>query len=322
MFPHVFVAGTFDGLHKGHLALLSRAFAEGERVTMGLTSDLFVRKFKIFDFQFSNNENLKFKIRGFADRKRDLQQWLASQGYSNRSTIVPIDNPYEPAVAVKDVDALVVSSQTRKRGEEINQRRRKNGLSELTLIEVPMERAEDGRPISSTRVRIGEITTQGKLVLPDNLRPELRKPLGRLLKGEEIAFGGKIIITVGDATSETALDLGTIPNLAVIDLHIERKVHDTLASVPEILLYYGMAVASGPGFISEAAQRAIRAWATHCQPTLLIVKGEEDLLTLPAIVEAPLGSFVYYGQPGEGIVEVAVTDEKKRETLVLLAKFT
>ena len=43
----------------------------------------------------------------------------------------------------------------------------------------------------------------------------------------------------------------------------------------------------------------------------IIVDGEEDLATLPAILYAPLGSAVVYGQPNEGSVLVDVTPEKK-----------
>lgn len=55
---------------------------------------------------------------------------------------------------------------------------------------------------------------------------------------------------------------------------------------------------------------------------LLLVDGEEDLLALPAIVHAPIGGVVYYGQPQQGLVEVMVTEEKKREVLALLKQFT
>jgi len=40
----------------------------------------------------------------------------------------------------------------------------------------------------------------------------------------------------------------------------------------------------------------------------LYIDGEEDLVTLVAIKLAPLGSVVVYGQPGEGLVAVEVTE--------------
>ncbi|MFC6726763.1 DUF359 domain-containing protein, partial [Halobium palmae] len=46
----------------------------------------------------------------------------------------------------------------------------------------------------------------------------------------------------------------------------------------------------------------------------------EDLATLPAIVAAPLGASVVYGQPDQGMVHVPVTEETKAEARDLLAR--
>jgi uncharacterized protein (UPF0218 family) len=48
------------------------------------------------------------------------------------------------------------------------------------------------------------------------------------------------------------------------------------------------------------------------------VEGEEDLLTLVAMAVAPLGSFVIYGQPGEGLVVVEVDDAAKNRAWCFL----
>ncbi len=42
-----------------------------------------------------------------------------------------------------------------------------------------------------------------------------------------------------------------------------------------------------------------------------MVKGEEDLLTLIAVLFAPKNAFVVYGQPHSGVVVVKVTSERK-----------
>jgi len=49
------------------------------------------------------------------------------------------------------------------------------------------------------------------------------------------------------------------------------------------------------------------------EPVMIEVDGEEDLAALPAIVAAPDGASVVYGQPGEGMVRVAVTPESRAE---------
>jgi uncharacterized protein (UPF0218 family) len=64
----------------------------------------------------------------------------------------------------------------------------------------------------------------------------------------------------------------------------------------------------------DAVQDALRGSSS----VKIVVDGEEDLLALVAILNAPESSFVVYGQPYEGIVVVKVTAEKKTEIAQLL----
>ena len=52
--------------------------------------------------------------------------------------------------------------------------------------------------------------------------------------------------------------------------------------------------------------------------TKIVINGEEDLLALPAVLFAPEGSFVVYGQPKEGVVVIKVTAEKKAEVKLII----
>jgi hypothetical protein len=54
------------------------------------------------------------------------------------------------------------------------------------------------------------------------------------------------------------------------------------------------------------------------QSVKMVIEGEEDLLTLPAILYAANDSFVIYGQPYEGIVIVKATPTKKKEIQAIL----
>lgn len=327
MDSHVFVGGTFEGVHKGHTAMLSQAFKQGKIVTIGLTSDEFVKKLK------------KTNVSDFGSRKRALSHLYPE------ARIIPIDDVHEPAASMPDLDAIVVSSETLFRAKEINDLRKKRNLKALSIVEVPMVAAQDKKPISSTRVRDGEIDRDGRLVMPDSMRDELGQPLSIVLSGSRIDEGIQnhqkdLIITVGDIATETLIGHGVMPSLAIIDQKVGRKPYDSLSRLPKTLLrarknvssyssifkatpykWRQINIKSGPGYISQEAIEAIKTWAKNPKTLLLIVDGEEDLLALPAIVHAPIGGIVYYGQPGEGLVEVIVTKEKKQEALALLGRF-
>lgn len=324
MFQTVIVGGTFDKIHKGHVAILTRAFGEGQRVIIGLTSDAYVAKYK------------KSPAGTYEQRKDALLKWLSDNGYQNRVTIVPIDDPYEPA-ASEPYNAIVVTSETRERGEEINTQRDRRNLAPLTLIEVPLITAEDGLPISSTRVKAGVIDATGHLIMPDTLRETLSHPIGRVLLPPDVDVSRNnhardIIVTVGDVTTHNFMQAGLMPSLAILDCHVRRRLFQELDKYifPEGTLV--MNVVSGPGYISRTAEDAIRAWAVSSAAnptshTVIAVDGEEDLLTLPVLLSAPLEAVVYYGQPpvqgnDGGLVEVIVTEEIKRKAEQLLKKFT
>jgi uncharacterized protein (UPF0218 family) len=72
-------------------------------------------------------------------------------------------------------------------------------------------------------------------------------------------------------------------------------------------------VSNPQGTISEEAIAAVRQALEGEGRVHIIVEGEEDLLTIVAVLHAPEKSLVVYGQPFEGIVVVKVTSEKKVE---------
>jgi len=321
MYNHVVLGGTFDGLHKGHRHILARAFSEGEFVTIGLTSESYIKRFK-------NGQG----ISPFSHRYQALTRYLRESGVATRATIVPLDNPWGPAI-LGDFDAILVTRDNFSRAIEINDIRKERGLPRLFFVEVSLVPAEDAIAISSTRIRQGEIDGDGRLIMPDSLRGLLHNPLGKLLTGCDIeehirSNHDNVTIAVGDITTETLFSFGVKPTLAIVDLQVERKPYQTLAAYKFPKQYEVVRVASGPGFIAKEAIEAIRHWTKGIrkrQRMVLVVDGEEDLLTLPIIAHAPIGSVVYYGNPPStdrpGLVAVEVTKKKKKEVQQLLEKF-
>lgn len=144
------VGGTFDMLHAGHKRLLQQALDIGETVVIGVTTDTMVE-----------TEPKTHAIDSYHERVTALEGFLEEQNARDRVAITPIDDPYGPALTDGEADVLVVSRETAFRAREINQLRRARGLKPVKIRVVEMVLAEDGAPISTTRIRRGEITREG-----------------------------------------------------------------------------------------------------------------------------------------------------------------
>ena len=154
-FSHSAIAlgGTFDRFHAGHERLISAAFRSGERVLIGVSSDRFVRTL-----------DKRHSVEPYSSRVRNLRHFLRSRGWSPRATIAPLNDPYGPAARRRDLEAIVVTPETFSSAKKLNQLRKSKALSVLKIYRVQLSRAEDGKPISSTRIRGGKIDRRGKLL--------------------------------------------------------------------------------------------------------------------------------------------------------------
>jgi len=151
-FGTVLVGGTFDEFHKGHRALIMKAFEVGERVMIGLSSDQLARELR------KNHQ-----ISTYEERLIELRNFLKTQGVFDRAKIVPLDTPFGITLSTTIAEALVVSKETEPVGITINKKRRASGLKPLELVIIDMVPADDTIPISSTRIRHGEIDREGHL---------------------------------------------------------------------------------------------------------------------------------------------------------------
>ena len=84
----------------------------------------------------------------------------------NRSNyiIARLQEHYGPTVDDESIDAIVVSPETEATARKINQIRKDKGMKSLDIITISMVLAQDGKPISSTRIRRGEIDPHGKVI--------------------------------------------------------------------------------------------------------------------------------------------------------------
>ena len=70
--------------------------------------------------------------------------------------------------------------------------------------------------------------------------------------------------------------------------------------------------------VRDRSKKAIIDGLESSKRAQIVIDGEEDLLTLIAILYAPKNAFVIYGQPNEGIVLIKVSEKRKEDVKKIL----
>ncbi|MFX1363060.1 MAG: phosphopantetheine adenylyltransferase, partial [Promethearchaeota archaeon] len=65
----------------------------------------------------------------------------------------------------KEIEAIVATKESYERVEEINRIRILRKLAPVKIVLVPLAVAENEKPISSSRIRKGEIDSEGRLAI-------------------------------------------------------------------------------------------------------------------------------------------------------------
>ncbi len=148
-FSKVCLGGTFDVIHLGHKSLLEVAFRKSDEVIIGLTSD-----------KRANLGRTNEDINSYEERYKSLDYFLRNT-FSEKYTIVKLNDDWGPGVFDESLEAIIVSVETENVAFELNKNRKLRNLTELEIITIPLIMAEDGKKISSTRVRSSEIDVDG-----------------------------------------------------------------------------------------------------------------------------------------------------------------
>ena len=159
--------------------------------------------------------------------------------------------------------------------------------------------------------------------LPENLRDQLKIPLGDLIKEEIVNkeniltnIGSEpIVITVGDRTTENMINLGIMPHIQIID-GLEKRNKRLVPA--DDAINTNLSCKNPPGEITEESTEVIQKAFSSELPVRITVDGEEDLLVLPVCIFAPENSVVMYGQPNEGLVIVHITPEIRAKVQKIL----
>ena len=186
-----------------------------------------------------------------------------------------------------------------------------------------------GGPISQ-ELRLKLKNPQGELIKGDSndltfAGLELEKRIGSISNSEKVGpFQFCVIISIGDEVTKLANQLKLPVSISIVDFKVNRKVKYSRIEEHGFrsdFIEKGniVTVRNPPGYIRKslvnAIYRSIKLFLEKGEKTIIRVHGEEDLAGLPALLLAPLGTVVLYGQPQEGVVLVEVT-EKVKEKLV------
>ena len=151
-FDVVAMGGTFDLIHKGHIALLEAAFTASKKVIIGLSSDDLAKK---------KGKNLHHP---YSQRLDTLKRFIEKNFQNKEYLISKLDNDFGPAAIEGNVQALITSEETARQGQTLNKLRAEKNLAPVETVVVPMVLAKDGQRISTTRIRNSEIDVQGNLL--------------------------------------------------------------------------------------------------------------------------------------------------------------
>jgi pantetheine-phosphate adenylyltransferase len=154
MFDIVATGGTFDILHKGHYMLLQKSFEVGRQIIIGVSSDSYATR------------KQKKIINNYDIRQENLNKFINKNFKKSNYSIYELDDFYGPTVLTRDVQAIITTESSLENCLKINRLRKSKGIPQLEIILVPLEEDKEGKVISSTRIRKGEIDVNGnKLTL-------------------------------------------------------------------------------------------------------------------------------------------------------------
>ncbi|MBS64749.1 MAG: hypothetical protein CMA93_00215 [Euryarchaeota archaeon] len=328
------IGGTFDRFHAGHQNLLMSALSHCHRVEVWVTVDSIARA-------------KDSRINTWEQRVEEIRQALAPD--SERLEFHELEDLHGPAPTHNQATAIICTSETMPECEAINRIRQETGMPKLQIICVDHTVSWDGNPISSSRIRSGEIDRQGQRWIPESfesnemaltpeVEAELKDPFGQLIPGPEDdpshAMSEVLILTqeargpliaVGDVTVRTLQDIGRPADIGIIDGRTKRQVWEGSEGIDSSLYDAVLECSSPAGMLTpsflSSCKKAISSWREGHKSSLIIVDGEEDLAPLFLHPLSPIDSVILYGQPGKGVVIRWCGEDAKQRCRRLLSGF-
>jgi len=321
------VGGTFEFFHIGHQRLIETSLSHCDNLEIWVISDEIAQR--------KDPRTSSWKERC------DYIQSNLSLEENSRVSFHKLVDKFGAAIYHDTASVIFCTSETVSNCISINQIRIKNGLSELSIIEVPRIFSKEGDLISSSRIRNGKIDRDGNFWLNDEflnfdihlskeVERSLKDPFGTLFHGPETDYSIAInaarnsieetqspIIGVGDVTVKSLQDIGKIPSIGLIDKKTKRIKWDGFNDIDQSLYDHIIECNNPPGMLTkslfESCKKAMSNWIENGEKSLILVDGEEDLAPLLLHILAPIRSVILYGQPNQGVVlRITGLDSKYR----------
>lgn len=143
----IILGGTFDRFHRGHRLLLVFAASLGRKIILGITSDELAAK-------------KHHGVEPYEYRLEKVSRFLREKHVNFQ--VFKLDDFAGPSTSIEK-GTLISTSDTMRNSILINRMRIEKGLAPLEILLAPLLEAEDFKPISSSRIRRGEINGEGRL---------------------------------------------------------------------------------------------------------------------------------------------------------------
>ncbi|MGC8645182.1 MAG: GTP-dependent dephospho-CoA kinase family protein [Thermoplasmata archaeon] len=157
------------------------------------------------------------------------------------------------------------------------------------------------------------------LVIPQQYREFFSRPPDVLVtKESQIEFlFTKLLITVGDVVTSTAVKHKMVPKIAIVDFKTKRN--EPIIPLPS-KWERSVRVRNPAGSITVELWNSIDEALKAKGNTLIEIDGEDDLASIPAILLAPDGAIVIYGVPDKGIAVYEVGENLRKNVSDLIQK--
>ncbi len=306
----------FDRLHMGHHILLDRLSEMPNPIAAITDGELVGHDLELIQI-----------IQPLEHRVRKLEEYLIDSQLDEQIEVTVLD-AFDDLIAIDGSTHFIMyvgpcCTEIEAKGLE---KRTSLGFQDTMEYMKPVQ-AQDGDKLSSARLRKGEVDRQGRVLrgtseVPRRLelenRSRLQTPKGDVFNVQdgppEVRVVKRLneenphpVIAVGDVTCDTLSKQGYTPDVSIVDGITKRGLFEgDFSGEVEYHIYNPAAV------LYPEAWSVVDTAIYDRKKSLIIVDGEEDLMGFPAVLLAPNGAVMVYGQPDVGIVWVPVTEENKK----------